>query len=33
MEVFYDKQHRLMLSKFQEDCDESFECFLSLALG
>ena len=32
VQVFQDKEHRLMFGKFQEDGDDGFKCFLSLTL-
>ena len=32
MQVFQNTEHRLTFGKFQEERDESFKCFLSLAL-
>ena len=33
MQVFHDKEHRLMFGKFQEDGDDGFERLLALTLG
>src|SRR5215471_14416539 len=32
VQVFQDEQYRLLFGKFEEDGDDGFECFLSLAL-
>ena len=32
VQVFQDKEDRLMFSKFQEDRDDGFQCFLALSL-